>query len=172
MVWNAENCTSAGSYELPIFSGCSKLFSIIIGDNVKAIPAYAFKGCSGLTSVVIPDGVASIGDSAFNHCSGLKSVIIPDNVTSIGNDAFYECSSLTSVTVGSGVTSIGEGAFHNCSSLKEVFYKGTASEWENIAIDNYGNYNLTKAKHYYYSESQPTESGNYWHYVDGEIVIW
>lgn len=31
---------------------------------------------------------------------------------------------------------------------------------------------LTNATRYYYSESQPVESGKYWHYVDGEIVIW
>ena len=25
---------------------------------------------------------------------------------------------------------------------------------------------------YFYSEIEPTESGNYWHYVDGEPTIW
>ena len=25
---------------------------------------------------------------------------------------------------------------------------------------------------YYYSESEPTTVGNYWHYVDGQAVAW
>lgn len=25
---------------------------------------------------------------------------------------------------------------------------------------------------YWYSEEEPTTDGNYWHYVDGEIVVW
>lgn len=75
------------------------------------------------------------------------------------------------MTMGNGVTFIGDSVFASCSSLKEVFYKGTASEWENIVIDSDNSY-LTDAKRYYYSESRPVERGNYWHYVDGEIVVW
>ena len=65
VIWNAENCTEAGSYSDPIFYGCSKLSSVTIGENVKTIPSYAFKGCSNLTSITIPDSVTSIGSGAF-----------------------------------------------------------------------------------------------------------
>ena len=51
VVWNAENCTSAGSNSYTIFGSCSQLTAVTIGDNVKSIPAYAFSGCSKLTSV-------------------------------------------------------------------------------------------------------------------------
>ena len=79
-----------------------------------------------------------------------------------------------SVTIPGSVTSIGERAFDCCISLTKVYYKGTAEEWNNISINNEGDYNnyLINAARYYYSEIQPTASGNYWHYVDGVITEW
>jgi len=63
-------------------------------------------------------------------------------------------------------------AFYSCSGLETVYYKGTAAEWNKISI-GYDS-NLTRATRYYYSETKPTESGNYWHYgADGVTpVIW
>ena len=110
VIWNAENCTSAGSYS---FNNCSKLTSVIVGENVKIIPNSAFRGCSGLTSVTIPDSVTSIGELAF-----------------------YDCSGLASVTIGNSVTSIGNSAFSDCSGLKNITYKGTVEEWEKITKGN------------------------------------
>ena len=154
------------------FSSCSSLTSVVIGDSVTSIGNAAFGGCSSLTSVVIPDSVTSIGEVAFGECSSLTSVIIPDSVTSIGNDAFSSCSSLTSVVIGDSVTSIGDGAFSYCDSLTSIYYKGTASEWSAISIGSY-NDTLKNATRYYYSETAPTEEGNYWHYDEqGAIVVW
>ena len=120
VIWNAENCTKAGSSYNPIFGNSNNLTAVTIGDNVKTIPSYAFYNCSGLTSIDIPDSVTSIGDSAFKGCSGLKSVTIGNSVTSIGGGAFENCSGLTSVTIGNSVTSIGGGAFENCSGLTSI----------------------------------------------------
>ena len=120
VIWNAENCTTAGSYSSPIFTNCSKLINVTIGENVKIIPSYAFYNCSGLTSVTIPDSVTSIGNSAFYNCSGLTSVTIGSDVTSIGSGAFSGCSGLTNLTIPDSVTSIGEYAFSGCSGLTSV----------------------------------------------------
>ena len=157
VIWNAENCISAGSWNSPIFFGCSKLSNITIGEDVKSIPG-----------------------AMFSRCSGLTNITIPNSVTSIGYRAFYECSSLTSITIGNSVSFIGEYAFYGCSSLKTVFYKGTAEQWSKISIHN-ANTNLTNVARYYYSESEPALNsdgtaydGNYWHYdTDGKTpVIW
>jgi hypothetical protein len=76
------------------------------------------------------------------------------------------------VVIGHSVNFIGEEAFRNCSSLTEVYYNGSAAEWNSIYISSFRNGPLDNATRYYYSENQPTEAGNYWHWVDGEVVVW
>ncbi|MBR7100355.1 MAG: leucine-rich repeat domain-containing protein, partial [Clostridia bacterium] len=120
---------------------------------------------------VIGDSVTTIGEFAFAGCESLKSVVIPDSVTTIGRSAFEDCSSLTSVVIPDSVTTIGRSAFEDCTSLTSVYYKGTAEEWREISIDD-DNDSLTQATRYYYSETAPTEAGNYWHYVNGTPTAW
>ena len=99
VIWNAKNYTNACSSYHPIFNECSNLTTIIIGENVKRIPAYAFYRCQSLTNVTIGDGVTVISDYAFSGCSKLTSIIIPNNVNYIGEGAFNSCSSLNSITL-------------------------------------------------------------------------
>lgn len=159
--------TTIGEYA---FSNCTSLTSVTIPDSVTSIDNSAFTNCISLTSVTIPDSVTSIGNGAFQDCYNLTSITIPDNVTSIGSDAFGYCVSLTSVTIGNSVTTIGGGAFEYCRNLTTIYYKGTLIEWNKIIYSN--NDKLTSVTKYYYSETQPTELGHYWHYVDGVPTVW
>ena len=163
-----DGVTSIGSYA---FSGCSSLTSITIPDSVTSIGNSAFYYCSSLKSITISDSVTSIGNYAFEYCSSLTSITIPDSVTSIGNYAFSGCSSLTSITIPDSVTSIGYSAFSGCSRLNTVYYEGTAEDWAKISIYSY-NTDLTDDTRYYYSETEPTDEGNYWRYVDGVPTAW
>ena len=112
------------------------------------IGSYAFSDCSSLTSIKIPEGVTSIGDGAFSGCDRLRSIEIPSSVTIIGYRVFSDYNS------------------------RDVYYTGTSEQWSNITID-LGNQWLIISDIYYYSETCPTEEGNYWYY-DGndKIVIW
>ena len=72
------------------------------------------------------------------------------------------------MTIGNSVTSIGSYAFYNCSSLTNVYYAGTESEWTEIDTGD-----LTTSTIYYYSETQPTDDGNYWYYDgDSNVAVW
>ena len=124
VIWNAENCTEAGSYSDPIFSGCSKLSSVTIGKNVKTIPDCAFRGCINLTSIIIPNSITSIGESAFYNCSKLTSVIWnAENCTKAGSEdcpIFSGCSELSSITIGENVRTIPNFAFEGCSRITSI----------------------------------------------------
>ncbi len=124
-----------------------------------------------LTELEIPSTVISIGEYQFSSFNNLTAVFISNGVTNIGKAAFSGCSSLEYVIIPNSVTSIGSSAFEGCSSLTTVFYGDTKEKWDLISVDY--NYELTKAKIYYFSEIQPTEQGNYWHYDDdGNIIVW
>ncbi len=141
--YNATNCTVMGNFS--VFSSCSSLATLIIGESVTNIPANAFSGCSVLTSVTIPNSVTNIGGHAFYNCSGLTSVTIGNSVMSIGSYAFWNCNGLTTVNynatncasfenyngisgntnitnlnIGENVTNIPAYAFSGCSGLTEV----------------------------------------------------
>jgi hypothetical protein len=69
------------------------------------------------------------------------------------------------------VTMIGNEAFAECGNLTTVYYTGTAETWSKISIGS-DNTDLTSATVYYYSDTQPTADGNWWHYVDGVPTVW
>ncbi|MBQ4268694.1 MAG: leucine-rich repeat domain-containing protein, partial [Clostridia bacterium] len=123
------------------------------------------------TDLTLPSYITKINQYAFYDCDSLTSVVIGDSVTSISEDAFYDCGNLMSVVIPESVTSIDYSAFDSCHTLKDVYYKGTAEDWTKISFIS-SNRILTIAMRYYYSESEPTEAGNYWRYVDGAPTKW
>ena len=122
-----------------------------------------------------------------NSSDGSSSVPNKDNSSDVSADlsAFYYVEensqiiitglkdrSLTEIVIPDNVTAIGESAFKDCDRLTSVYYMGTGEDWSKISIDAY-NSSLTRATRYYYSESEPTSSGNYWHYdKDGNPTPW
>ena len=148
------------------FEGCSALTSITIPDSVTSIGDMAFYGCSALTSVVIPDSVTDIGGGVFYGCESLKSASLGNGIEVLGyfeeylyddddgdpEESFYGffegCSSLTSVTIPDSVTVIGWRAFLNCSKLKDVYYKGTKTQWNKIDIDEENDPLMNATIHY------------------------
>ena len=69
------------------------------------------------------------------------------------------------------MTSVGNWAFDDCDNFENVFYGGTEDEFANVEIDEANGY-FEETTKYFYSEEQPTEEGNYWHYVDGVPASW
>ena len=118
--YNAKNCSQAS------FSSINNNLhkTIIIGDDVEAIPPNAFRGLSNIDSIYIGCKVLSIGDNAFQGCTGvgLKTISISNSVSHVGTNAFYGCTDMDSLNIGSGVQYIGDSAFYGCENVKYIFY--------------------------------------------------
>ena len=168
------------------FYDCDSITSVTIPDSVTSIGEDTFSSCYSLSSVnylgTIEQwcGITFDGSYANPLCYGAKlylngelveDLVIPSTVTEIKDYAFRGCDSITSVTIPDSVTSIGDEAFYNCNNLSKVYYNGTEEEWSGISIGS-SNYDLNYATRYYYSETEPVEEGNYWHYVGGIPTPW
>ena len=125
-------CDGVTSLGERAFSACKNLESVTIGNDVTKIGSFAFNSCENLKTVVIGNNVETIGESAFFYCESLTSIIIPDSVSRIGDYAFEHCELLETVTMGSGVEKVGHDAFYLCKKLKNVYYNGSAVDWQNI----------------------------------------
>lgn len=120
----------------------------------------------GCKNTIIPTTITSIKSNAFYGCISLTNITIPSNIISIGSTAFNGCTGLTSIIIPYSVKTIGNGAFAGCTNL-EIYCENTIkpTDWNS-------NWNSSNRPVYWYSETQPTTSGNYWHYVDGKVIIW
>ena len=101
--------------------------TLLIGNNVEYIGAYAVSDSHNLRELTIGDGVKTIADEAFSYCDSLIEVRIPDKTERIGSFAFYCCPKLISVTLGRGLKSVGAEAFIRCTKLIEVVNLSTLS---------------------------------------------
>lgn len=124
----------------------------------------AFYGCSYIESITVEN--ASISSYAFQDCTRLKSITIgrfdnvsTDSFVTINNYAFKGCTSLNTVVFGNFENSkapnyqltIYQNAFNGSATIANVYYAGTAEEWQNIAIVATGNEAFTAATiHYNY----------------------
>ena len=89
--------------------------------KVTAITANAFSGCKKLKSVTIGNNVTTIGNNAFKKCTSLKKVIIPARVTTIGKNAFAGCKKLKNVIVKTKVLKkIGKNAFKGLNKAAKI----------------------------------------------------
>ena len=173
-----RGCTSLQSIGLPegltklassIFEDCTSLESISLPENIQEIETSAFRGCVALKSITLPEKITKIEPRTFEGCISLKTIRIPDSVNLIVGNAFSKAA-LESIVLPQNIK-INSAAFVLCT-LKEVYYCGTEEQWGNNDISKGDNGGLFSATRYYYSETEPTEQGNYWHYVDGVPTKW
>lgn len=169
------------------FSECVNLVSVDLPETVTTLGASAFAVCESLDGFVIPPLVTSLQTRLFQGCK-FDFIDIPEGVTTIGEYAFA-CKA-TRIALPKSLSRIeGLGLW---DELQTIYYKGAEYDWENVIFsekaepvyDNGKNFirefsvksiidRITDAGElYYYSETEPTKSGNFWHYSDGEPVAW
>lgn len=126
---------------------------IIIPSSIRVIGISAFYNNPNITyAIEIPDSVRQIGDFAFDRCFIPSELEIPDGVKVIEAGTFM-ATTITSVVLPKALTDISDSAFDACVTLKDVYYKGSSSQWEQISIGDNNYYLLNEANiHFGYVE--------------------
>lgn len=119
-----KSCTSLIRAELPplitmvpeaIFSGCTKLRSIIVSDKTKCIENLAFDGCSSIMAMTLPEGMTAVGEHFLRGCTALRSLRLPASLQAIPDDLLPN--SMLSVTVIAGSYAADWCAAHDVKCL-------------------------------------------------------
>lgn len=101
-----------------------------ISEKAEIIGDYAFTGCYKLKSAVIPENIKQINNAAFVACVALETVELPKSINAVHMDTFFLCEALTDVKFNGDIWAIGSGAFGRCKSLTSfdipdsVYYMG------------------------------------------------
>ena len=127
--WNATYCVfNESNYT---FNPAIKYVNadLIIGGNVKQIPARAFYGWIGLRNVTIPDSVDGIGQHAFYDCGQSVNYNEYNNGLYLGNPnnpymilVKTTSTDITSLIVHDKTTIILYDAYSNCNNLQYTEY--------------------------------------------------
>lgn len=123
-----------------------------------------------LKEVVIV-GNGDIGIPLSESSKSLEKLTLSGTINSLSWSVFNDFINLSELVILSDIAEINYHSFYGCNNLKHVYYYGTVAEWNAIAFEG-TNMVLNNATRYYYSETEPTEEGNYWHYVDGVVTVW
>ena len=152
------------------FIACYNLPELTIPATVTTIESNAFTHCDSIETLTLPGGLKKIGDAACSQMGSLSSVTLGKGITRLSPYMFNMCYALTSVTIPEGVTDIGSCAFRYCESLQtlrlpaslktvgeaassgtsiaNVYFAGTAAQWNALRMDP-GNNHIRCAKVHY-----------------------
>ena len=111
---------------------------------------------ANLTWVLTDDGTLTVSGTGKmdnntmwkSNQAAIVTVVLQRGVTGIGDYAFSGCSNLRTVVIPTSVTAVGYGAFTGCSSLSAVFYRGTQSQKNTIAVSNNNTFFTNASWHY------------------------
>ena len=134
------------------FRGCDNLTGKLeLPATLTEIGGAAFTGCNFTGGLRIPGSVSSIGACAFQYCRGFSGTLeFSEGNTTIVGYSFSGCDGFTDVILPVSITNIGIAAFRNMTGLQNVYYGGSAQQWNEIEIGDY-NDDLTNATIHYAS---------------------
>lgn len=151
------------------------LIRFVVPDRVEAIGDSAFEGCKALEEIVLPAGLKSIGKCAFWGCESLGQIVLPAGLKSIGRNVFRNCKKLREIVIPASVEYLGNFPMSNCDALEAVYFEGDERRLKIVleqVEENEHSTHFSEATVYFYAETRPAKTGNYWHYADGVPAVW
>lgn len=148
------------------FSGCSELSNVSLSQSIKYIGNQVFSECDNIVynkydtglylgdddnkfryfirredenieTCMIHSNTVIISCGAFWKSYKLKEIEIPEGITYLGVNLFSCCDKLERIILPASIQMIEGYAISDCSNLKEVCFKGTKEQWENIDIHEF-----------------------------------
>ncbi|MBR2930104.1 MAG: leucine-rich repeat protein [Clostridia bacterium] len=132
----------------------ASLTTLIISDNCKEIPAYAFYGITSLKSVHVGKSVVKIGNRAFAGCSALRDIYLPKSVTTIPaatsytDSPFFGCAEDLLIVIESIESTSGFGRYYASVSETGAALVIFGKTYEDYCMnkDNYRAADVTDSK--------------------------
>ena len=131
-----EAIVPSGTLYNGVFSNCTALQRLVLGDGVSSISVSPVVGDTALTDLTVTEGNATFcarDNILYNHdvttlvaisptVSG--DLVLSETLTSLKAFGLLSCPSLTSITFPAGFTTVGSSSFSSCASLKRLVFKG------------------------------------------------
>lgn len=118
-----------------VFAGMDNLRSIVLPENIDAIPEFTFFECESLEYIHIPSSVRYIESFSFQH-TAISEFEMPDSVEALGDAIFSRCFNLESVKLSSKLTLIPERTFDSCKNLRFIEIPKRIKEIRKGAFEN------------------------------------
>ena len=161
--------------DLPIFSNENvALKTLYITDSILHIDDGAFYGCEELEGVRLSHRLTFMGatDSDYGEPmfkdTSITFLEVPEGVTTLKYYTF-ERSNIEYLVLPSTLTGMSQNCMTDCP-LRSIYLRASKDHYKESFLEEISK--QTDATLYFYSEMEPTEEGNFWHYVDGQPVIW
>lgn len=135
------------------FYNCSSLTEVNLPNTLKTINGYAFHDCISLEEISLPDSLTSIGEQAFRNCAEMKKIVFPKGLSEISPYICHGCLSLEEVVIENGASSISFCSFGNCISLSKVYIPLSIKSIYGFDVNLDSFLNCTSLKDVYYAGS-------------------
>ena len=104
-----------------LFSNCTSLERVTLGEQVRIITRYSLYKCSNLIKITLPEGLEEIEEGAFDTCKSLKTILLPNTLKKIGKEALSNCP-IESLSIPASIEEISHLFYTGSSTLKSVYY--------------------------------------------------
>lgn len=131
-----NNCTYIG---MSAFEDTS-ITEINIPSTITGIDFLAFGGTK-LKKIKLPSSVKTLENAVFHSCKYLEEVDL-GNLVYLGDECFVDCIHLIKIIIPNTIFRLDLTCFYGCTRLREINYKGTIEEFEDLVSDDLDNWKL------------------------------